>query len=448
MTEEKALVPKMRSDLVKEPRLSGRAGEPEKAPERPELVKELTSYLRSQSPTRRASAKEALRNAVKNNWRIAGISTLTSAEVEKAISLSSEGRCRPDVLPVPDSSYSQAGRAQGTLALTNSSATSTDWRNHTSYGSRDAGSGDWKRAYSGGASSIEGSWSRVVDALRCEAHSHSQRYYVHGFQEGLQSPFPSGESHQSWHQAYNSTGGGRTAMPALPAPEQAAAASGAGKPGSVWQWPSPPATSSSWWSNSWASAGSGSWSSSGGWGSSPDNEDPARNWTAKAKPEAESQSLAGGWGSSPDSEDPARNWTANAKSAAESPSLAGGWGSSPDNEDPARNWTAKAKPEAESQSLAGGWGSSPDSEDPARNWTANAKSAAESPSLAGRWGSSPDSEDPARNWTAKAKSSNAGASWGQSGSGEYDWASGARSWLPETAEKPSEVASTASERPG
>lgn len=121
-------------------------------PARPGVVRELAAYLGAQPASRRESAKEALRSAVQNGWRIAGVSSLSAEEVEQAIEDSEEQQSEAQDL------YRRRAPPSAALALPDRA-----W-------SRDGGAGS-PRPGTG-----TGTWSRVVEALReAEASETSGR---------------------------------------------------------------------------------------------------------------------------------------------------------------------------------------------------------------------------------------------------------------------------------
>eukprot|EP00435_Cladocopium_sp_Y103_P005151 s1198_g1.t1 len=70
-----------------------------RAKARPEVVKELAQYLRSQTPTRRGNSEQLLRVAAQRRWEVSQVSgvsgSFTNDEVEKAIILGSGSKRSP-----------------------------------------------------------------------------------------------------------------------------------------------------------------------------------------------------------------------------------------------------------------------------------------------------------------------------------------------------------------
>lgn len=168
---------------------------------RPGVVEELRVYLRAQPTARRESAKLALRNAVQNNWRIAGLSSLLHEEVEQAITESVESP-----RPSPRSSCSSRALAGGSdpsmalqdqqrehridagaAALGRFSAGVCSAPSNGAEATTDAQS---PLRRSGSSAAPEGSWRRVVDALRCEVEPFGQLKAVSGVAIASRSPTP------------------------------------------------------------------------------------------------------------------------------------------------------------------------------------------------------------------------------------------------------------------
>ncbi|CAE7441451.1 Pol [Symbiodinium sp. CCMP2592] len=120
---------------------------------RPQVVKDIALYLRSQTPKRRGSSEQILRTAAKRQWDVAGYSNLSRDEVEKAIFLGAGKRVTRPV-----------GNALG-----DASATAK-----VEIGTQETQQSKAKAAVPGSPSKsekdkeVKGAWGHVVDALRSE----------------------------------------------------------------------------------------------------------------------------------------------------------------------------------------------------------------------------------------------------------------------------------------
>ncbi|CAE7677769.1 unnamed protein product [Symbiodinium pilosum] len=147
---------------------SSREGQAGKTSARPQVVKEIALYLRSQTPKRRGSSEQILRTAAKRHWDMAGYSNLSRDEVEKAIFLGSGKRVPRTTSQALVDVSSAAPKVRDTEPKQGEQAPVTQAAQRPL--AAPAKDMDEQRCRQGvqELKQPRGAWGRVVDALRSE----------------------------------------------------------------------------------------------------------------------------------------------------------------------------------------------------------------------------------------------------------------------------------------
>ncbi|CAE7253802.1 Pol, partial [Symbiodinium sp. CCMP2456] len=124
---------------------------------RPQVVKDIALYLRSQTPKRRGSSEQILRTAAKRQWDVAGYSNLSRDEVEKAIFLGAGKRVTRPVGNALGDASATAKVEIGNEENQQSKAKAVAQRRASPSKSKEKEKKE-----------VKGAWGHVVDALRSE----------------------------------------------------------------------------------------------------------------------------------------------------------------------------------------------------------------------------------------------------------------------------------------